>query len=353
LLYCSKLILCSQVTLPKRGKLSMSTIASEKCLKIMFPGIVALLLFLIAGCSSAPPDSGTVQGYVEGDFVYIAAPLPGKMATLFVQRGAQVTAGEPLFELEDVQEKAARDETKQRLDQLRAQVADAKKGKRPTEINAMTAQLNLARTALQFSEKELLRQEKLLADNIVSAQDVDRLRSQRDQDRQRVAQLEAELETARKGLRDDQIRAAEASMRAMEATLGRSEWDLAQRRQYAPVAGLVFDTLYRQGEWLAAGRPAVVLLPPQNIKVRVFVPQALLATIHRGDRAQVTVDGASAPYSGSVNFMSPQAEYTPPVIYSRESRQKLVYMIELTFAPSAAAQLHPGQPVTVKFGSGS
>jgi HlyD family secretion protein len=142
-------------------------------------------------------------------------------------------------------------------------------------------------------------------------------------------------------------------MQAMEAALGRSEWDLAQKRQTAPTAGLVFDTLYRQGEWVAAGRPAVVLLPPGNIKVRVFVPQPLLTAIHPGDRAQVTVDGASAPVSGVVNFISPQAEYTPPVIYSRESRQKLVYMVELNFAPETAVQLHPGQPVTVRFGSGT
>jgi HlyD family secretion protein len=329
----------------------MSTIASINRMKIMLPGVAAALLCLIAGCSRTPPESGTVQGYVEGEFVYVAAPLPGKLAALFVQRGAQVKAGDPLFELEDVQETATRDETKLRLVQLRAQVADAKKGKRPTEIAAATAQLNLARTALQFSEKELQRQEKLLAAGIVSVQDVDRLKSQRDQDRQRVVQLEAELGTAQIGLRSDQIAAAEASMKAMEATLGRSEWDLAQRRQSAPASGLVFDTLYRQGEWLAAGRPAVVLLPPQNIKVRVFVPQPLLAAIHPGDRAQVTVDGASAPFSGVVAFISPQAEYTPPVIYSQESRQKLVYMIELTFAPATAAQLHPGQPVTVRFGS--
>jgi len=331
----------------------MSTIASINRMKIMLPGMAAALLCLMAGCSRAPSESGAVQGYVEGEFVYVAAPLPGKLATLFVQRGAQVKTGDPLFELEDVQETAARDETTQRLAQLRAQVADAKKGKRPTEIAAATAQLNLARTALQFSERELQRQEKLLAAGIVSVQDVERLRSQRDQDRQRVTQLEAELGTAKIGLRSDQIAAAEASMKAMEATLGRSEWDLAQRRQSAPASGLVFDTLYRQGEWLAAGRPAVVLLPPQNNKVRVFVPQPFLAAIHPGDRAQVTVDGAAAPISGVVDFISPQAEYTPPVIYSKESRQKLVYMIELTFAPATAAQLHPGQPVTVRFVSKS
>ena len=330
----------------------MSNIASAQDMKKMLPGIVALLISLMAGCSSAPSDSGTLEGYVEGEFVYITAPMPGKLGTLFVQRGAQVKTGDPLFELENIQEKATRDETKLRLAQLRAQVADAKKGRRPTEIDATTAQLNLARTALQFSEKELLRQERLLAASVISAQDVDRTRSQRDQEQQRVAQLEAELGTARLGLRGDQIAAAEAGMKAMEATLSRSEWDLAERRQVAPAAGLVFDTLYRRGEWIAAGRPAVVLLPPQNIKVRVFVPQPLLAKIHPGDRAQVTVDGGAAPVSAVVNFISPQAEYTPPVIYSRESRQKLVYMVELTFTPATAARLHPGQPVTVRLGSG-
>ncbi len=313
-------------------------------------GVAAALLCGAAGCNRTSSAPGTVQGYVEGEFVYIAAPLPGRLATLFVQRGAQVKPGDPLFELENVPEKTANDETRLRLAQIRAQLADAKKGKRPTEIEATTAQLNLARAALQLSEKELARQERLLIAKVVPLQDVDRLRSRRDQDRQRVAQLEAELGTAKLGSRGDQVAAVEASMRAVEAALTRSEWDLDQKRQSAPAAGLVFDTLYRQGEWIAAGRPAVVLLPPQNIKVRAFVPQQQVAAIHQGDKAQVSVDGIKAPFSGTVTFVSPQAEYTPPVIYSRESRQKLVYMVELGFDQAAALQLHPGQPVDVRFG---
>ena len=319
---------------------------------LLFSGILLLLLCLIAGCSPSPSAPATVQGYVEGEFVYISSPLPGKLEKLFVQRGTQVKIGEPLFELENIQEKAAREETKLRLAQMRAQATDTKKGKRPTEIEASTAQLNQARTALQLSEKECARQERLLRANVVPLQGVDRARSVRDQDRQRVAQFEAELGTARLGLRSDQIAATEASARALEAVLTRSDWDLAQKRQTAPATGLVFDTLYRTGEWVAAGRPAVVLLPPQNIKVRVFVPQPLVATIHQGEKAQVTVDGGRAPFAGVVNFISPQAEYTPPVIYSRENRQKLVYMVELTFDPATAVQLHPGQPVDVRFGAG-
>lgn len=327
--------------------------AKIKCRMLVLIGAAVTLLCGAAGCNRTSSLPGTTQGYVEGDFVYIAAPLSGRLETLFVQRGAQVKAGDPLFELENVQEKAALDEAKLRLAQIRAQLADARKGRRPTEIESTAAQLNLARVALQFSEKELVRQERLLAAKVVPVQEVDRLRSVRDQDRQRVTQLEAELRTARLGSRGDQVAATEARMREIEAALTRSEWDLAQKRQTSPAAGQVFDTLYRTGEWIAAGRPAVVLLPPQNIKVRVFVPQPLLASIRQGDRVQVSVDGKTAPYTGTVRFVSPQAEYTPPVIYSRENRQKLVYLVELGFDGATAVQLHPGQPVDVRFGPGT
>jgi HlyD family secretion protein len=51
-----------------------------------------------------------------------------------------------------------------------------------------------------------------------------------------------------------------------------------------------------------------------------------------------------------VSFISPQAEYTPPVLYSQENRYKLVFLVELVFEPGPAAGLHPGQPVDVQFG---
>ena len=157
--------------------------------------------------------------------------------------------------------------------------------------------------------------------------------------------------TARLGARDDQVVAAEATVRAQESALARAEWDFTQKKQAAPQAGIVFDTLYRTGEWVAAGRPVVALLPPKNIKVRAFVPQTKLSGIHLGDPFRVSIDGINTPYRAKVSFISPQAEFTPPVIYSKESRSKLVFMIEGSFEPADAEKLHPGQPVDVQFGN--
>jgi HlyD family secretion protein len=178
---------------------------------------------------------------------------------------------------------------------------------------------------------------------------LERAKATRDQDRHRVTQLDADLQTARLGAREDQVRAAEAAVRAQEATVARTEWDLNQRRQAAPQAGLVFDTLFRPGEWVPAGRPVVALLPPANVKVRAFVPEGRVGSIRVGGQARVTVDGVAEPFTGTVTFVSPKAEYTPPVIYSRESRDKLVFMVEIFFPPETGAKLHPGQPVDVEF----
>jgi HlyD family secretion protein len=114
---------------------------------------------------------------------------------------------------------------------------------------------------------------------------------------------------------------------------------------------LIFDTLYRAGEWVPAGRPVLALLPPPNIKVRAFVSEARIGQIHPGDRVAILVDGVRDPFIGTVSFISPQAEYTPPVIYSQESRSKLVFMIEAIFDEQTSAKLHPGQPVDVRLGS--
>jgi HlyD family secretion protein len=250
-----------------------------------------------------------------------------------------VASGAPLFALETNPEKAAKEEAERRLTQARASLEDARKGKRPTELDAIEAQIRQAQAALELSESELARQTRLIRTGATSQQDLDRAKATRDQDCQRIVQLEADLATARLGSREAQIAAAEANVRALEAALARADWDYSQKRQTAPQAALVFD----------AGKPVVSLLPPSNIKVRAFIPEEKIGTIRLGETVQVRVDGEKEPFTGRVSFISPQAEYTPPVIYSRESRSKLVFMIEAVFEPKIAARLHPGQPVDVAY----
>ena len=123
---------------------------------------------------------------------------------------------------------------------------------------------------------------------------------------------------------------------------------LTQKSLRAPQDGYVTDTLYVQGEWVPAGSPVVTLLPPANTKVRFFVPERILGSIRLGQQVSVLCDGCGEPVPAPVTYVAPQAEYTPPVIYSRENRAKLVFMVEARPAPAHAAKLHPGQPVEVR-----
>ncbi len=312
-------------------------------------GITVIVLAILTSCDKPPSD--LVQGYVEGEYVYVASPYGGALISLSVRRGIQVNVGDPLFTLEQASEIAGKNEAERKLSQARANLEDRRKGKRPSEIVSLRAQLQQARTALQLSMREVARQEGLAEVPGAAVElEVDRARSVRDQNEQRVSQLEADLHTAMLGSRTDQVAAAEAEVRAKEAALTKAEWDLAQKRQLAPKAGFVFDTLYREGEWVPAGRPVVVLLPPAQIKVRAFVSQTKLGAIKLGDPVRVMVDGMQGSIPGTVRYISPKAEYTPPVIYSQGNREKLVFMIEVLFDPAASADLHPGQPVDVQFG---
>jgi len=309
--------------------------------------IFIALCWLLPACSSQPQD--VFHGYVEGEFVYVASPLPG-VVTLQVTKGALVKKGDPLFALESDAERSSRDEAQRRLAQAQAALRDVGKGLRPTEVAALTAQLQQAKSALHLAEAEYGRQEKLFRAAVVSAQSLDAARAARDQQLQSVARIEADLKTAALGARSDQVAGVQANVSALEAVLARAEWELSQKSRRAPEAAAVYDTLYRTGEWVAAGKPVVALLPPAGLKVRVFVPEGRLAAIHANDPVTVTADGVKGSFSGKVSFISPRAEYTPPVIYSRESRAKLVYLVEASFPPESGFNLHPGQPVDLVFG---
>jgi HlyD family secretion protein len=315
-------------------------------MKFFWNVILAASAVLAAGCAKNSP--GSFQGYVEGEYVYVAAPLGGALTRLAVARGDSVKAGQLLFALDREPEAAALAQAEKNLAQAQAQLDDLSKGDRPSEIAALTAQLDRAQANLKLADAQFTRRKQLGGEDVVSKEELDQMRAQRDASQAQVDQLAADLETAKLGGRADAIRAAQAVVEAQTAARDKAKWSFDQKQQFAPAAAAVHDTLYRAGEWVAAGNPVVVLLPPENLKVRFFVPQKMLPQIKTGQIISVHCDGANQTFKATVNYLSTQAEYTPPVIYSRETRADLVFMIEAKFSPADAANLRPGQPVDVR-----
>ena len=317
-------------------------------MKNYLPAKAALLVlagFALAGCGRK--GSPAYQGYVEGEFVYVASPLAGRLEKLAVQKGAQVAAGAALFSLEQGAELAALREAAEGLRQAQARLADLRKGQRPSELAALEARLAQARSAAELAGLELDRATKLHQTTVLSDEDFDRTRLNHDSAAKLVAELAAQLDTAQLGARSDAITAAQAEVARAQATLDRAGWSVAQKSQSAPRSGFVYDTLYREGEFVVGAAPVVSLLPPENIKVRFFVPEADFGALKAGGLVHVSLTGRPAPLDAHISYLSPQPEFTPPVLYNRDNRSKLVFMVEAVFDPTAARDLHPGQPVDV------
>lgn len=307
--------------------------------------IAAPILLALASCQ--PSADVTFPGYVEGEYLRVASPFAGSLTSLAVKRGDHVAAGAPLFALEQDNEKLLREEAAARVTRAEAQMANLGKGRRPEEIEAIRAQLAQAEASLTLSVSEFKRTQDLVKAKFVSPAKLDEAQSAVDRDRSRMAELNAQLKVANLAGRSDELAAARAEVSAAKEVLAQADWRLAQKSQKAPRAGLVADTLYVQGEWVQAGLPVVSLLPAENVKVRFFVSEPALSTVTLGKAVQVSCDGCGA-LEATVSFVSPQAEYTSPLIYSKENRAKLVFLIEARVAEENARKLHPGQPVEVR-----
>ena len=304
-------------------------------------------LFLLLGCEKAADSAW--QGYVEGEFVLLASPYAGQLQKLHVRRGDAVDKGKPVFALAQESERAARAEAEERLRSAQARVENLSQGRRAPEVEALRAELKQAQAALELSQITLAREEMLVKTEATSRARYDDARGALERDKARVAAAEAQLRTALQPLgRDAERKAAEAEVAAARAAVAQAAWRLEQKSVIAPVAGRVQDTYFVEGEWVPAGRPVASLLPPGNVKVRFYVPEGILGSLSTGTDVEVRCDGCPAPVAAKISFISSQAEYTPPVLYSRDSRGKLLFLVEARPAPGDAAKLRPGQPIDVR-----
>ena len=295
--------------------------------------LVTLVCVLLAACEQPPNDHWL--GYIEGELALIAPPQAGWITSLNVARGAHVKPGDALFTLDATRELAARDNanaqiaaSKELASQATAQIAQAQ---------AQQAQVDADITK---NQKELQRQQELVRIGGSPRRDLEAAQAAYDSARaqkNQAAALQSQATAAR--------RQAEAQARQGEANLNTAEFNLSERTVNALVAGEVQDIYFRQGEYATAGSPVVALLPPANVFARFFVPEAQVAKLALGTQVHISCDGCAPNIVGTVTFVSSQAEFTPPVIYSVGNRERLVFKVEARV--SDGLPIRPGVPIEV------
>lgn len=306
------------------------------------PAIVALVLCLGA-CGDEP---ASFQGYVEGDFLNIGAEESGRVVSLNVKEGDAIKAGTLLFNLDDTTAQADLTSAQTALMAAQAKLADLESGARQPEIEALIAQRDQAQASLELSRIQFARQQRLVDSGTRPKEVLDEARAELERDQARIAEITKDIEVAQLGSRINQIEAARQEVEAARAALDKAQYRLEQRSVDAPASGQVSEIVARPGEVVAAGMPVITMLPPGNLKVRFFVPQDRMASIGRGDEVSISCDGCPSAVTARVTFVAEEVEFTPPVIFSDESRDKLVVMMEAR--PEKPVDfLRPGQPVDV------
>ncbi len=311
--------------------------------------IVLLACLLATGCARHADDF--IPGYAEGDYVRIASPIAGTLAKVYVKAGDKVAADAPAFVLEQESERAERAEAQSRVQRAQSQLADVRKGKRPDELAAARAQLAQAQADLALSTAALARQQKLIDAHFIAPAQLDVARSAVARDQARVNELRAQLRVAQLGARSDEIDAAAQDQKAAEAQLAQASWKVDQKVRRIPQAGDVTEVFYREGELVPAGSPVVSMLPPENIKARFFVTEPVVGSLALGQQVSLRCDGCGDPIPATITFIARSAEFTSPVIYSKENRASLVFLVEARPAAQQARRLHPGQPLEVRLGA--
>lgn len=307
-----------------------------KCLPFLFM-IVNLL-----SCSQS--DEQRYQGYVEGETIFLASPYSGVLVDRMVNRGQEVKKGDLLYRLDKNPEAIVVEESEAELLQAKKIYEDLKKPRRVPEITAIQKQIEQVEAQLELAQIRVQRYQKLYNKNATDKDTLDETEARLEELQHLKAQYQSNLELAMQGSRQEQINAQQAKIDGLIAKLKQAKWQLAQKSVYAPVDGVVFDTYFRKGEFVNR-QPVVAILPAKNRRIEFFVPVGVINRFHLDQTLSFTCDGCGEGNQAVINYISPKVEYIPPLVYSRENMDKLVFRLKA--AIKSPAKFKPGQPVMI------
>ncbi|MBL7478354.1 HlyD family secretion protein [Legionella bononiensis] len=304
---------------------------------------IIIMIMILNGCNGNKHEQ--FEGYVEGENIFLASPFYGVLNHLAVQRGQQVKKGELLYSLDPNPQLMNIIQIQGELAQAKSQLNDLKKPRRREEIDAIEAQIQQTNAQITLADIRVSRYQKLVDKQASDKDSLDAALAYLQQQKELKMQYEANLALAKLGSREDLITAQQGVVDSLIAKLNISQWELAQKTIYAPADGVIFDTYYRTGEYVAAQQSVLSLLTPENIRIEFFVPLEFLAQLKVGQNISFDCEGCQKNNPAVISYISPDAEYLPPLVYSRDNSSKLVFRIKARI--NNPSLFKPGQPVMV------
>ncbi len=309
--------------------------------------LISTTAWLLTACQPATTDETSITGYVEAELRFVAAPQTGWIVAQDLKQGDLITANQLLFKLDDTRQLAEVEQAQQNLRATEAQLADLQKGARPEEVNALKSQQQEAQARLSFAQTEFKRFQTLLNKGLITAEQLDRAETDVAVNQAQLKTIQNNIKVADLGGRIDSLIRAEAQVRSTAAQLDSQQYQLSQRSLTANITGLVDEIYYHVGEYVNSGAPVLAIRLIDQDKVRFHVSQSQLHKLKLGQSISVQADGMDTSIPAKISYIASSAEFTPPVIYSKDSRAKLVFLIEAQL--DVGYSLNPGLPVDISW----
>jgi HlyD family secretion protein len=314
----------------------------------LFYSVTFSILFGLAGCSNEPVHK--YQGYVSGRNIYLASQFSGKLKKLSVDKGSLVKKGDLLFALDPEPQSFTLKENEAVLLQNKASLADLIKPKREPTLDAIHAQLAQNQAQISLATIRVKRNQTLFDKHVLAKDSLDLTKENLNVLLAKKDQLLANLDLAKLGARKNVIRAQKSKIQVISKKIKSLNWALEQKKVFAPDDGYIFDTFFCESEFIGSGRPVLALLTKENIYIEFFVPFEEVQNISIGSYINYGyTDDSKNIHKAKITYISPKAEYIPPLVYSRKNMDKLVF--KLKAQPDESDNLLPGLPVTVSIDS--
>ena len=303
-------------------------------------------VFIAIFPSFGPEQPHVYSGYVEADYVYISPTTVGRIEQILVDENQDVARGDRLVLLDDGQVQAALGAARAHVTSLEEGLENIKTGAREEELAVVRAQLDMAQANLNLAESNLERDLQLMASGIVTDVKIDQDRTEVAVANSQVAQLNAQLTTMELPARGAEVLAAEANVQAAIAEVRVAQDRLDAQTLRAPVGGKVETIFYETGEVAAVAAPVVSILPEGQRYIIFYIPEDLLSTFEIGNQIQVGCDRCPEGLTATLAKIEALPEFTPPTIYSRDERSRLVFKAKAQLPDGNL--LNPGQPASLQ-----
>lgn len=323
--------------------------------------IIFVFSLLLVSCSLEANEESIYTGTIESNNVNLSTELGGKIVNIIVKDGEKIEKGDKIAEIDTTDLKIKLKKARSVLKAAEAKLEEIIEGARGEEIKSARAnmkniemQLEGAKKNYEYRLKNFNDMNELFKNSAASQQQIEDAKALLDSDEAKVKSLERQLEASKakldllmNGATKQKIKIIEAEVEIAKAEIELLEEQISKGEILAPISGIIEKTYYDIGEIIQIGGNIGRIIDTEDLWVKIYVPEKELHKIDLNQEIDLSVDYNNEIIRGRVIYFSPEAEFTPKNVESKENKEEMVFEIKIKILDPKVS-LKPGMLIDVE-----